>query len=90
MSGDKGRSKGSRVNESNGMPNALGWRLGYRNSATLPGRSRDEKRKPIGLGPPACLHMYEAAAAVDSLRTRRFKHGHLNESGYLLAIVANQ
>ena len=28
--------------------------------------------------------------AIDSLRTRRFKHGHLNESGYLLAIVANQ
>jgi hypothetical protein len=45
--------------------------------------------------------MYEAAAAVDSLRTRRFKHGHFrlssnrwwrtaNESGYPLAIVANQ
>jgi hypothetical protein len=29
----------------------------------------------MGLDPPACLHMYEAAAAIDSLRTRRFKHG---------------
>src|SRR5262249_25081075 len=40
-----GHSKGSRRLKLDGVPNALGWRLGRSNSAILPAAMRDEKRQ---------------------------------------------
>src|SRR5215813_14671583 len=40
-----GRSKGSRRLKLDGVPDALGWRLGRFHSAILPSESRDEKRQ---------------------------------------------
>jgi hypothetical protein len=43
-SGGQGTLEGIPVNKLDGIPNALGWRLGRSNSATLPRESRDKKK----------------------------------------------
>src|SRR5262249_44612227 len=41
----QGTLEGVPDNKLDGIPNALGWRLGRSNSAILPGESRDKKRQ---------------------------------------------
>jgi hypothetical protein len=47
-SGGQGTLEGVPVNKLDGIPNALGWRLGRANSATLSRESRD-KKEAMGL-----------------------------------------